>query len=352
MSDNFLILGWYGFAHFLVDAACAGLVYSLSIGSQFAGLNFFFLIVLYNVFAFGFQPLIGFIVDSYRLPRFSAIIGYGLIVISLLVASLLPTLSFFLAGFGNAFFHVGGGIVSLSINPGKATAPGLFVAPGALGLFIGMIAGKSNTSLFYWVVLLLLAGVTTLLLPAPKTIYNYIKKVAKIRYGTIIILLLLASISVRALVGMAVFFPWKSNILLLAILTLAAGSGKGMGGIVADKLGWVKTSVGALVLSIPFLYLGAAYPLLGIAGMLLFQMTMPVTLVALAMLLPGSPGFTFGLTTLALLLGALPVMFAYHGFFTQPIINSLTIVGSAAILFVSLRLFFKTAASKQLVVHE
>jgi hypothetical protein len=44
-------------------------------------------------------------------------------------------------------------------------------------------------------------------------------------------------------------------------------------------------------------------------GMWLFQMTMPVTLVALYALMPGRPAFAFGLTCLALILGGLPTFF-------------------------------------------
>ncbi|MBQ8563373.1 MAG: hypothetical protein IJ443_05755, partial [Firmicutes bacterium] len=54
---------------------------------------------------------------------------------------------------------------------------------------------------------------------------------------------------------------------------------------------------------------GAESPLLSLAGILLFNMTMPVTLCALADLMPKNPGFAFGLTTLALLLGTAVTFF-------------------------------------------
>ena len=50
-------------------------------------------------------------------------------------------------------------------------------------------------------------------------------------------------------------------------------------------------------------------PLPGVLAVLLFNMTMPVTLWAMAKLFPGAKGFSFGLLTFGLFLGYLPVYF-------------------------------------------
>ena len=36
-------------------------------------------------------------------------------------------------------FHAGGGCISLNLGKGKSKLPGIFVAPGAVGLFLGSI---------------------------------------------------------------------------------------------------------------------------------------------------------------------------------------------------------------------
>jgi FSR family fosmidomycin resistance protein-like MFS transporter len=125
-----------------------------------------------------------------------------------------------------------------------------------------------------------------------------------------ILSLVFLSIAIRSLVGSILVFPWKTRIDLLFVLTGAVVLGKGLGGILADKFGWIKVAVGALALSIPFLIFGTNIPLFAIIGMFLFNITMPVTLTVISNILPGRPGFAFGLTALALILGALPAFFS------------------------------------------
>jgi len=61
--------------------------------------------------------------------------------------------------------------------------------------------------------------------------------------------------------------------------------------------------VGGLALSIPLLAFAPDLAALAILGVLLFNLTMPVTLAATANLLRGRPGLAFGLTCLALEVG-------------------------------------------------
>ena len=63
----------------------------------------------------------------------------------------------------------------------------------------------------------------------------------------------------------------------------------------------------ALALSVPLLALFYESPALSAIGLVLFNIPMPVTLCAVADLLPYNPGLAFGLTTLALLVGVVPV---------------------------------------------
>ena len=101
------------------------------------------------------------------------------------------------------------------------------------------------------------------------------------------------------MVGTLLVLPWKTDFNLLLMLTSAVVLGKAFGGILADKFGWIKIAIPALIISAPLLFLGPNYVALGILGAFLFNFTMPVTLTALANTLPGKSGFAFGLTTLA-----------------------------------------------------
>ena len=60
-------------------------------------------------------------------------------------------------------------------------------------------------------------------------------------------------------------------------------------------------------LSVPLLGLFPNSQALCLVGLVLFNIPMPVTLAAVADLLPYNPGLAFGLTTLALLVGVVPV---------------------------------------------
>ena len=63
----------------------------------------------------------------------------------------------------------------------------------------------------------------------------------------------------------------------------------------------------ALLLSLLFIVLGKYGFGFACCGMMLFQMTMPITLSAVYRMFPGRPGWSFGLCCLALVAGALPV---------------------------------------------
>ncbi len=82
--------------------------------------------------------------------------------------------------------------------------------------------------------------------------------------------------------------------------------GKLMGGMVADRLGWLRVSAGALLLSLPLIAFSGGSLFLVLPGVLLFQSTMAVTLVAVYALMPRWPATAFGLPCLALVVGAFP----------------------------------------------
>jgi hypothetical protein len=77
-------------------------------------------------------------------------------------------------------------------------------------------------------------------------------------------------------------------------------------------------------------------PALAIAGMLTLQMTMPVTLLAVYRALPDEPGFAFGLTTLALLAGALPVFVLPWPWLAQSWVSLMLIAVSVTALLIGL----------------
>lgn len=322
----------YGFAHALVDASCIILLLG---GIDVKG-DLLTYILIYNLLAFGLQLPFGWILDRIQQPVFSA--ALGCIILSLALLSFIhPLTAVILAGTGNALFHVGGGTISLNLRPGTAAIPGLFVAPGGIGLFAGSIILKINGfHPEFFVVFLLVMGLIIFLVKSPPVCYE-IKKAKAVNYLTLTILLLLITICIRSAVGLSVAFPWKSNMTLLILLTVSIALGKGLGGFLADYFGWIKITVSGLALSALLLFFGPQFATAGIVGLFFFNLTMPVSLVAISNLLPGRPGFSFGLTTFAMIAGALPTFFRTKSFLSNSPVILFLIILSTIILFIGLK---------------
>jgi MFS transporter, FSR family, fosmidomycin resistance protein len=326
----------YGLTHALVDASCILLLLG---GIDVQG-DLLTYILIYNLLAFGLQLPFGLIIDRIHKPVLSAIVGC--IVLSMgLVLFIYPLASIILAGIGNALFHLGGGTVSLNLRPGKAALPGVFVAPGGIGLFAGGVISKLygfHPVLF--VGFLLSMGLIIFMIKSPPIIYET-KKTSAVNCLVLTIVLLLITVCIRSVVGLSINFPWKSNMTLLILLTASIALGKGLGGFLADRFGWIKITVGGLLLSVLLLFFGAQFAVAGIVGLFLFNLSMPITLVAISNSLPGRPGFSFGLTTLAIIAGALPTFYKTKTFFSEtPVILTLVVV-SSVVLFISLKQYIQ-----------
>ena len=332
----------YSLGHLFVDLACAFLIFSF-IKGDLNLTNLFLFILIYNFLAFGFQVPFGALIDRIRKPKEFSIIGLIFILLAFLLFYFSSLAAIILAGLGNALFHIGGGVISLNLIPKKATIPGIFVAPGALGLTLGIFLAKLNYSsiLFY----LFLIGVLLIFgigyLRNPKLILYGDKKKIKISFFEIILLFILFSIVIRSIVGLALVFPWKTNTIFLIIFTLSVVLGKALGGFLADKFGWKAVAVWSLALSAPFLFFGADYVSLGIIGIFLFNITMPITLTMLSNIMPRRPGFAFGLNCLALLIGAIICFTPLKNSLGIPWVVLLTILLSVVLVYFSLVFYNK-----------
>jgi len=330
----------YSLIHGIVDFCCVAVLIACLLFHGFNTHDIFVLVVTYNLVAFGLQAPFGWLVDKYQVPRESAFVGCLLVLASLFLFNT-PTLVVILAGLGNAFFHVGGGSISLNFNTKRASFPGVFVAPGALGLTLGVLIGKSGWfAAWPFIILLIASGIFIYLSKIPTINYKRESLKPKIKFFELVILLLLFSVSIRALYGLTAVFTWKSDVILLLILTLAVVGGKLIGGFLADRFGWVKTAVFALLISAPLLAFFPAIPVLAIFGAFLFQITMPITLTALSNMLPGRSATAFGLTVFALILGAIPVYLGVKPFLNNQWITLLLIILSASSLLLGFKFLY------------
>lgn len=307
VAKSATILSIYGAAHLVVDACCAAVVFGIGSTHSVQPEMFVALLLLYHVIAFGLQAPLGLLVDATKTPRLAAVVGCLVTASALLIPS--PAAAFVVTSLGNALFHVGGGVISLQITPHRATAPGLFVAPGSLGLLLGAILGRMGTA----AVAPLLSGALVLCLLMACAPVPHAESVTRLRAlpsrAGFVLALILLPIAIRALLGSLVSFPWATQPAALLALVTSVFCGKAIGGVLADRWGWMRVAVGSVLAALPFLVCGSTFPLATIPGFFLLNITMPITLAAVSETLPGHPGFAFGLTTLALLFGVIPHYF-------------------------------------------
>lgn len=324
--------GLYAAAHFLVDFGCALLL----LGRICPEWDSATAILLYNFLAFAVQMPTGLLADRYGRCHLFASAGCLLVISGWMLPAGLPAVV--AAGTGNAAFHVGGGLHTLNESGNRAGPLGVFVSPGAFGVYLGGVlaaalpaaapvsgvsalgiwgmsvtvsdsaVGELSAAVWLpWAVCLALAFFTVLLgrfgrgtenaplvLPRGET---------KLWTGAAC---LLAVVILRSFLGLAANLPWKADFGLLAVCAVAGG--KAAGGYLADRFGMLPAAFISLCLS-ALCFFGGNHPAAGLAALFLFNMTMPLTLWAAARMFPGMKGFSFGLLTFGLFLGFLPVYF-------------------------------------------
>ena len=305
------LLALYSLAHFWVDLSCAFLAFRfLSAAPEFT-----LCLLLYNFCAFALQMPLGLWADSLDRNGMLAAAGCGLTAAAfLLPVSLVAAV---VAGVGNALFHLGGGIDVLNASGEKAAALGIFVSPGAVGLYVGTLWGgeAAVSALLPPAGLLALGG--GILLLCRRTFGSLRSGNAPVEAepagGSWLPLVpLFLVVILRSWMGLGQSFPWKAAWGLPLVLALALG--KAAGGFLMDAVGPRRAAGWSLGLAAA-LYLLSGAPLPGILAVFLFNMTMPMTLWAAAQLLPGAKGFGFGLLTFALFVGYLPVYLGWPAVF-------------------------------------
>lgn len=320
--------------HFLIDFISIYLLNTLYHHYDFQTKIIFF--IVYNVVAFGFQIIVGYIADVGN--HYKSYIFMGLIigVIALNMKSL-GLYSILFVAIGNAIYHIGGGVKSLQLFPGKSAPAGIFVAPGAIGVFLGyQIASQGfDISLYLTIVT---AGLILLMYYVYRNSQDEIQNLNRIHPKfTTILLGIFIIVFVRGFIGMNLIFPWKSNMVLSSLLVGGVFIGKFLGGVLGDRFGFKKIGIGGLVLSLPFLLLGYYYSIFGIVGALLFNLTMAITLYIVVNSMGRYQGFAFGITTLALLLSYLPGGFGFtieYGIIYHVSITILVTLGALFIYYI------------------
>jgi FSR family fosmidomycin resistance protein-like MFS transporter len=237
----------------------------------------------------------------------------------------------------------------LAGSQGRAAPAGVFVAPGALGLGLGITLGRHWLTAPLWpflpalaaacLVVLLVASAYRAPAQAPWATPQPARKAA------IILVLLAFSVAIRSLVGTVGCDGCPRGWLLLVAVPVAAFAGKLSGGFLADRFGFIDVAMAALLASGPLLAFAGGDIAMALPGLLIFQMTMPVTLAAALRALPAWPGLGFGILCLALVGGSLPA-YLPGGWRPQGLSLLLLVLASSVALYVALHLLRLQPASR------
>lgn len=318
----------YALCHFVVDFACVSTMLcavSRVLGESGQGsMEVVALsILLYDIVAFTLQLPIGIALDQLDKNSYAALLSYALVgagvILSLVPIALLEWPAILLLAIGNALFHSAGGLSVLNISQKHAGPSGIFIATGAIGVFLGTQSaqmGRLQIAFSLLVLLFLCALITLVVQKVNKkywNVHNVTFDIPRLSSNTLLAIALLSLVvALRSYVGMVMAFPWKSEMLLLALSILGVFAGKALGGVVADRIGFRTTAIFSLTVAATLFVPSWEIPVMGLLGVFFFNFTMSITLASLANILPNAKGTAFGLASFSLAVGALPALAGFR----------------------------------------
>lgn len=318
----------FALCHFVVDFACVSTMLcavSRVLGESGQGsMEVVALsILLYDIVAFTLQLPIGIALDQLDKNSYAALLSYALVgagvILSLVPIALLEWPAILLLAIGNALFHSAGGLSVLNISQKHAGPSGIFIATGAIGVFLGTQSaqmGRLQIAFSLLVLLFLCALITLVVQKVNKkywNVHNVSFDISKLSFNTLLTIALLSLVvALRSYAGMVMAFPWKSEMLLLVLSVLGVFAGKALGGMVADRIGFRTTAIFSLIVAATLFVPSWEIPVMGLLGVLFFNFTMSITLASLANILPNAKGTAFGLASFSLAVGALPALAGFR----------------------------------------
>ena len=318
----------FALCHFVVDFACVSTMLcavSRVLGESGQGsMEVVALsILLYDIVAFTLQLPIGIALDQLDKNSYVTLLSYALVgagvILSLVPIALLEWPAILLLAIGNALFHSAGGLSVLNISQKHAGPSGIFIATGAIGVFLGTQSaqmGRLQIAFSLLVLLFLCALITLVVQKVNKkywNVHNVSFDIPRLSSNTLLAIALLSFVvALRSYVGMVMAFPWKSEMLLLVLSILGVFAGKALGGVVADRIGFRTTAFFSLIVAATLFVPSWEIPVMGLLGVFFFNFTMSITLASLANILPNAKGTAFGLASFSLAVGALPALAGFR----------------------------------------
>lgn len=340
MKQNKNILGiLYFIIHFIIE------ITSFYIVSSYIDTNLVWILALmYDFFAFVPQGIFGYLKDKGIKTNFT-IIGMILSTLSLILLyfNLNAILVILVLSIGNCMIHIQGAETTLRTSNGQMAPSAIFVSGGSFGVITGKILAMYNVPIPFVIIINLL-----MLIPiAICNKYVYLiddKNLEKYNFSNkninskVIITLAVFVVIVRAYMGYGIPTTWNKTLIQTILLYCSMGIGKAMGGILIDSIGIKKTALLSTIGSLPFLLFGNNVMAISLIGIMMFSMTMAVTLGLIVSEIKKYPGVAFGFTTVGLFLGSLPVfVFRINSILINCLMVTILTVASVIVLSVICR---------------
>lgn len=309
--------------HLLVDGVCACSI-MLTTSQTVSDVEACGIIVLYDILAFGSQPLTGRWVDAngangHRLKQAIALlVGGALIsVLPVSVDLLTAAVGAILLGMGNSLFHVYGGKYVIVVSQHDIRVMGVFVSTGTVGLAIGLGFYSPMLLAVFLITLLILSALhiynaRTAQVESPLLICTEETKSASVQSAVPLIFLscLMFVVAGRAFIGESVpslrtSFPSMGAPLSMVVVSIVIMVGKALGGFLSKMWGVRNVFCVSMLLCATTFLMCPWHDVFVLMTLLLVNISMPCTLYWATKAIPGREGWAFGLLAMALLPGFL-----------------------------------------------
>lgn len=313
-NDNLISGVMYFYIHFVTEVIC---FYTLYIYTGTRS-EIWVLFLAYDMLAFVPQALIGRFSDRFpKIPLGAAGMIFLAGALLLFKASGDPYMPLAVLCLGNCMVHVNGAEVTLRTSGGRLSGSAIFVSGGSFGVVTGRLMGSAAAPVWPLCILALTALPMAVLaqryivnskIPSAQQCreFKYVKRGVA---GGIAIALAVVIVAVRGYMGYGIPTSWNKTVMQTVMLFSFMGTGKALGGILADRFGFKRTALISTGMAAPLLMFGDNIMIISLAGVMLFSMTMAITLGLIVSAIPQTPGLAFGWTTIGLFMGTAPAFF-------------------------------------------
>lgn len=312
-KNNVLVIIITTFLHLLVDLLCASKIINELVLNYSDNLILIYLI--YNGIAFAGQIPFGLIMDKINFKnkeRLFIIISSLLLLFGVLFNNVI--LSCICLGVANCIYHISGAKICSNITTEKSKYLGIFVSSGAFGLSLGTNIPMNLIIRLIIVLVYIIFSITLLFIKEIEEDVVIVPKKFKLNFKLLfLIVLVIVAVFIRSFLGKIMYSTFDKSLLILLSFGFFATLGKAIGGFLRDKFGSLIIIIISMSLLILCLIFGKNIYILFSLGIILVNISMPITLYELNRINNGYDCLNFGLLAATLFLGvSIGEMYLYN----------------------------------------